>query len=106
MAERQRFRRVRRRTVEIGALRGGAMRSKTLPEQSIAEETDDRIPELEKIADRGIETTNTNERRKSVKREAEDNIPVRNKVNTPNSLTSNPLLIKSDVHSGQVQIKF
>ena len=78
MAERQRFRRVRRRTVEIGALRGGAMRRQ--PEQSIAEETDDRIPELDKIADRGVDITT--ERRKSVKREAEDNIPVRNKVNT------------------------
>lgn len=107
MAERQRFRRVRRRTVEIGALRGGAMRSKTLPEQSIAEETDDRIPELEKIADRGIETTNTTERRKSVKREAEDNIPVRNKrrslgsssnqVLNAMSLLDSPLLEQNDI---------
>lgn len=79
MAERQRFRRVRRRTVEIGALRGGAMRNQKIPEESIVEETDDRIPELDKIADRGLDT-NTTERRKSVKREAEDNIPVRNKV--------------------------
>jgi len=48
---------------------------------TINEETpDDRIPELEKIADRGVVSGETNnERRRSVKREAEDTIPVRNK---------------------------
>ena len=45
-----------------------------LLQEPIAE--DDRIPELEKIADRGLE----NEKRRSIKRSAEENIPVRNKV--------------------------
>merc|ERR1712031_18622 len=78
---------------------------KTIPEQSIVEETDDRIPELDKIADRGLDTTT--ERRKSVKREAEDNIPVRNKrrslgsssnqVLNAMSLLDSPLIEQNDI---------
>ena len=80
--DRQRFRRVRRRTVDIGALRDQAREraaemAQTINEEVPEEEEDDRIPELEKIADRGV-----TERRRSVKREAEDTIPVRNKVLT------------------------
>ena len=81
--DRQRFRRVRRRTVDIGALREQAREraaemANTINEEVPEEEEDDRIPELEKIADRGV----TEQRRRSVKREAEDTIPVRNKVLT------------------------